>query len=221
MKLKIIRASKSFGKKVVFNEIDLCLEVGEVVGLFGRNGSGKSTLLKMIFGVLEFDSLKLKIDEKEIKADEVIKHQLIAYLPQERFLPSRMTVRKTISMYYKDEETLDKIFYSPGISDIERLPNGKLSEGQKKYLEVLLVSYLKHPFLMLDEPFSMIDPKYKELIGDLLMSLKKTKGMLVTDHYYQDVLSLSNRNYLMTNGKIKTVNGEQELQKNGYLPSRL
>ena len=220
MQLQISKAAKSFGSKIIFNDLSLTINTGEVLGLFGRNGTGKSTLLKIIFGVLQPDSLLLKIDHQSVSAKSVIKERLIAYLPQDRFLPNQLSVRKIIPMYFQEEKVLDDLFYAPGIAAMETLPYGKLSEGQKKYLELLLLSHLDHPFMMLDEPFSMIDPKHKDLIKGLLSSLKRTKGILVTDHYYQDVLDISGRNYLIKDGTIHLAKGEKELRQNGYLPKR-
>lgn len=217
MRLKITGAAKAFRNKKVLVDVNLSINTGQIIGLFGRNGSGKSTLLKMIFGVLKPDTLQLQIDDKHISPHEIIPNQLIAYLPQERFLPPRVTVRNLIPMYHQDPATLDSIFYAPGVAGFEQLPCGKLSIGQMKYLEMLLISHCEHPFLLLDEPFSMMDPKYKDLIKELLLNLKQAKGMLLTDHYYNDVLQISDLNYLLQEGKASPVAGEEELQKHGYL----
>ena len=89
--------------------------------------------------------------------------------------------------------------------------------GQKRYLELLLVAHLPHPFLMLDEPFSMIEPLYKEVIQEFLISLKAKKGILLTDHYYTDVLKISDRNLVLVNGVSPLVQEEADLRDFGYL----
>jgi ABC-type multidrug transport system ATPase subunit len=229
MTLKITRATKSFGKKKVLDNLELDVAQGEIVGLFGRNGSGKSTLLKMVFGTLSqsnrgfhsatrADALTLTIDGKECLPRHIIPKQLIAYLPQHKFLPSRMSIRNIIPLYFQDEETLDAIFYAPTLSKFEHLPPAKLSTGQRKYVEILMVSHLPHPFLMLDEPFSMIDPLYAELIEENLTALKEKKGILLTDHYYRHVLRIADRNFLIKDGSIRAVAGEAALREQGYLP---
>ncbi len=220
MELKVSNAAKSFGKKALFQGLNFTLKQGEVLGLFGRNGSGKSTLLKMIFGVTKADAIRLEVGEQTVAPKDIIPKRLIAYLPQERFVPKRMLVRDMIAMCHQDEATLDKIFYSPGITKMETQRCGQLSEGQLKYLEILLIAYLDHPFLMLDEPFSMIDPLYKDLIKELITGLKTTKGILLTDHYYDDVLQIADRSYLLHEGAIREVQGEEELRKEGYLPGK-
>lgn len=221
MELKIRKASKRFGNKEIFKNINLDLKKGEIVGLFGRNGSGKSTLLKMIFGLLVGDSLEIQLEDRVLPVQDVIPKKIISYLPQGRFLPMGMKVREIVSMSFTDGETLDKIFYSPSMAEIEKRRYGELSEGEKKYIEILLIAHLSHPFMMLDEPFSMVDPKNAEIIKELLQNLKNTKGIIITDHYYRDVLQISDRNYLINDGQICTVEGAEELKGLGYLSSRM
>lgn len=220
MELSINNASKKFGKKNIFNDLNLNIRTGEIIGLFGKNGAGKSTFLKMIFGLISGSSIDIRIDDKVILPSQVIPQKIISYLPQERFLPVSTRVRDIIPMYFRDSETLDKIFYTPWIPDIEGLKFGSLSEGQKKYVEILLISHLDHPFMILDEPFSMVDPKFSELLKTILSNLNKDKGILITDHYYEDVLQISDRNYLMKDGGIYNVVGEKELIDLGYLSNR-
>ncbi|WP_173021586.1 ATP-binding cassette domain-containing protein [Lewinella sp. W8] len=230
MKLSIRNATKSFGKKWVFSDLSLEVSRGEIVGLFGRNGSGKSTLLRMIFGTLSrsnrgfrsatrSDALRLTMDEKMIAPKRVIPDQWVAYLPQHKFLPARMRIRNIVPLYFQDEETLDSIFYAPTVSQIENRTPAELSVGQRKYVEILLVAHLPHPFLLLDEPFSMIDPQYAELIEERLTELKKSKGILLTDHYYRHVLRIADRNFLLKDGSIHPVAGERALREGGYLPA--
>lgn len=218
MKLSITNATKSFGKKWVFSDLSLEVSRGEIVGLFGRNGSGKSTLLRMIFGTLRSDALRLTMDEKMIAPKRVIPDQWVAYLPQHKFLPARMRIRNIVPLYFQDEGTLDSIFYAPTVSQIENRTPAELSVGQRKYVEILLVAHLPHPFLLLDEPFSMIDPQYAELIEERLTELKKSKGILLTDHYYRHVLRIADRNFLLKDGSIHPVAGERALRERGYLP---
>jgi len=96
---------------------------------------------------------------------------------------------------------------------------GNLSMGELRYLELLLLAYLDHPYLMLDEPFSMVEPLYKEQISTLLHQLKSSKGILVTDHYYKDVLSICSRNIVLKDGKAVPVLNEDSLRAEGYLPT--
>ena len=105
------------------------------------------------------------------------------------------------------------------MTEIAKQRVSELSMGQRRYLEVLIIGNLNHPFLLLDEPFSMVEPLFKELIHDFLISLKVTKGILLTDHYYDDVWKLADRKLVLKNGKLEQVKELQELVAAGYLRS--
>jgi ABC-type multidrug transport system ATPase subunit len=216
--LAITKLSKSFGSKPVADNLDLKLNTGDITGVFGRNGSGKSTILKMLFSTLRADSLKPELNGNLIKVNDIIPKSIIGYLPQEPFLPTRLKVRDIIPLYFNGD-LQDKLFYADGISKIANTLAGKLSMGELRYFELLLVGNLNHPFLLLDEPFSMVEPLFKEKIKEFLTKLKVTKGIIVTDHYYKDVLAISNNNFLLKDGKLINIIGEAELISEGYLPT--
>ncbi len=219
-KLQLYSASKSFGNKKVLKEISFTLECGEILGLFGRNGSGKSTLLKMLFGTLKADEISFSINGNTVKPSEVIPNQLIAYLPQHPFLPKQMKVRDVIPMFHKTEAMQDAVFYDPYIATMTHKQTGALSLGELKYFEVVLLSHLSHPFLLMDEPFSMLEPLQKEKLKEFLLKLKRHKGVLVTDHYYHDVLDVSDKNIVLKNGIAHKINNEADLRKFEYLTER-
>tara|TARA_R100001369_G_scaffold26921_1_gene48620 strand:- start:16354 stop:17016 length:663 start_codon:yes stop_codon:yes gene_type:complete len=215
--LKVSGVYKSFGKKRLLEDVAFELNMGEILGIFGRNGSGKSSLLKMIFGTLVANHIQIKIDSEIIPVKEIIPQQLIGYLPQESFLPKGMKVRNVISMFCDEEEKQNKVFYAPGVSKFETLKVGKLSLGELRYLEILLIGSLNHPFLMLDEPFTMLEPLHIDLIKQLLLKLKETKGILLTDHYYTDVLEISDANILLKDGIKHEVSNKSDLINKGYI----
>lgn len=215
--LEIRALSKSYGKKPVLNDLALNLKKGEILGVFGRNGCGKSTLLNILFGTLKANNMLLTIDGKSFRSSEIISKQLIGYVPQFPFLPQSAKVRDIIPMYYESGEAQDLIFRSQRIAQISNTQVGKLSVGERRYLETLLVGHLDHPYLLLDEPFSMLEPLYKELVTDFLTKLKETKGILLTDHYYQDVWLVSDRKAVLTAGNLHAVSEIQELHDLGYL----
>ncbi|TVZ25340.1 ABC-type multidrug transport system ATPase subunit [Gillisia sp. Hel_I_86] len=217
--LEISGAYKSFGKKKVLENIAFELKIGEILGIFGRNGSGKSSLLKMIFGTLPANHIQIKFDSEIIEPKEIIPRQLIGYLPQDSFLPKSTKVRDIIPLFCDDEEKQNKVFYAQGVSKFDHTQIGKLSMGQLRYLETLLVGSLDHPFIMLDEPFSMLEPLYKELLKELLQNLSQTKGIIVTDHYYRDVLDITHSNFLLKNGNKIEILEPMDLVNNGYIPS--
>lgn len=201
-------------------DVSFSLEGGELLGLFGRNGSGKSTLLKLLFGTLKADEISFSIDGNTVKPSEVIPKQLIAYLPQHPFLPKQMKVRDVIPLFHSAEAKQDAVFYDPHIATMTHKQTSTLSLGELKYFEVVLLSHLPHPFLLMDEPFSMLEPLHKEKLKEFLLKLKKHKGILVTDHYYQDVLEVSDKNIVLKDGIAHQINNKADLQKFEYLTNR-
>lgn len=215
--LSVTGVTKTFGNRKVLDGAGFQCKTGEIVGIFGRNGTGKSTLLKIIFGTLTSQYIDIVINGRYIPVKEVIAQSRIAYLPQDSFLPKRIKVKDLIPLYFEDGDKQDRLFYADGIHKIANKAVGTLSLGELRYLELLLVSNLNHPFLMLDEPFSMIEPLYKEKIQEFLTDLKTKKGIILTDHYYKDVLTVSNRNLLLKDGKLIPVDTTDELVAHGYI----
>jgi len=211
---KLHSASKHFGKRKILNEVSFSFETGEIIGIFGGNGCGKSTLLKMLFGTMSADTIEMSVNGVSIK-NFTTKH--LSYLPQHPFIPKNIKVRDLIPIYFSEEKKQDAIFYDSMIANISSKSVGSLSLGQVRYLEVLLLANLDRPFLMLDEPFSMLDPLYKDRIKILLNKLKSSKGILITDHYFEDVLGVTDRNYLLKNGVLEKVLSKQSLKEMAYL----
>ncbi len=193
------------------------MKTTDILGVFGRNGCGKSTLLKMIFGTQMKGSIKISIDGLSFNPSKNISTEGIAYLPQHSFLPKNLKVRDVIPIYFSEEKKQDVIFYDPLIAKLAAKKVGELSLGQVRYLEVLLVGNLNHTFIMLDEPFSMIDPLHKDEIKKLLNTLKAEKGIIITDHYYEDVLDITTQNLLIKNGIARKIESKEDLQKLEYL----
>jgi ABC-type multidrug transport system ATPase subunit len=215
--LQVSNATKNFGKKKVLTNVSLSIETGTVVGLFGSNGSGKSTLLKMIIGTLRATSLRLEINGISVRPSLVISQRSIAYVPQHPFLPQRIKVRDIIPIYASSEEAQDAIFYHPQIARIAQKSIGELSHGERKFFETVLVASGPHPFLMLDEPFSLLDPLQIEALKDFLKALKPHKGILLTDHYYGDVLAISDQKIVLAAGTSHIITSEAQLKNFEYL----
>lgn len=215
--LKVTDVNKSYGKRDILKNINLDCRVGEIIGILGRNGTGKSTLLKLIFGTVKADSILIKIDSEILSQNDVIKSKKIGYLPQDTFLPKERKVRDIIPLFFSNGDDQNKIFHSPQVSNFEKVKVGELSLGQLRYLELLIIGNLNHKFLMLDEPFSMIEPIYKDVIKSLLLKLKKTKGIILTDHYYDDVLEVTDKNFIIKDTAKIEVFSKEDLVKYGYL----
>lgn len=217
-KLQVKSISHSFGDKSILSGIELECNAGEIVSILGRNGAGKSTLFKILFGTLKPEHAEIYLNNTLFNPQN---HQgiFIGYHAQEVIMPKDIVVKNLISMYIKPEKR-SNVFYAPGIHDMENKSIRKLSLGQQRYLQLLLLLNLDHQFIILDEPFSMVEPLYKELIKKTLIEFKSQKGILITDHYYLDVLEIADRNYLMKNGKIIPVSKAEELIGLEYLSTR-
>lgn len=223
-KLSVRSLTKSYADKVILDQASFTLKTGEILGVFGRNGSGKSTMLKILFGTLKAHSGEVLIDDKgygpklkSFQKNKIVEEQLIGYLPQFSFLPQSAKVWDIIPLYFDDGKKQDLIFNAPRFAKLTQKRVFELSLGERRYLEVLLVGNLDHPFLMLDEPFSMVEPLYKEVIQSFLLSLKAKKGILITDHYYHDVWEISDHKQVLKEGKLLPVKSFDDLKALGYL----
>lgn len=217
--LEIKNLNKSFKNKVILKNLAFEFVTGETNVIFGRNGSGKSTLLKLIYGILKPDDLELKINGELIKNNNVILDNRIGYLPQDNFLPKSLKVSEVIRMYFNDGDKQDKIFYAPRINTIQNRKIGQLSIGERRYFEIILLGNLNHKFLLLDEPFSMIEPLFIEIIKDFLNTLKETKGLIITDHYYEDAMQIADKIFLIKDGNKINIHDRIDLIEHGYLTS--
>lgn len=206
----------SFGKRQILSDIHFTCTTGDVLGIFGRNGTGKSTLLKILFGTVKADSSEVYLDNKI--ADKNIRlNTITAYHHQEVFLPKQMTVKNLIPLYFPEGEKQNKLFYDQKINKIENQKVGALSIGEQRYLQFLLILNSDQHFLLLDEPFSMLEPLYKDLIKEKVESHKCEKGFIITDHYYKDVLQVANIKKVIRDGVMLTVNQDRDLVDFGYL----
>lgn len=206
----------SFGKREILSDVRFICKTGDVVGIFGRNGTGKSTLLKILFGTLHPNKSEYYLDNQKVSY-KIPLNKFIAYHHQEVFLPKNITVRNLISIYLPDGEKQNKLFYNQRINKIETQKVGVLSLGEQRFLQFLLLLNFDHYFLLLDEPFSMVEPLYKDLIKEKIEEYRATKGFIITDHYYLDVLQVSTIKKVIKDGIMKTVINDIDLVDFGYL----
>jgi ABC-type multidrug transport system ATPase subunit len=203
-----------FEKRPILSGIYMKCAAGEVVGILGRNGSGKSSLMKIVFGSLKASHQSIRINGESLAYD-FIEKRLIGYLPQENLIPSFLSIRKAMKLFGIDEGEIIKAF--PETEAALELYPQQLSAGSLRIIEALLILKSKALFCILDEPFSGLMPVNIDKLKQIIAEEKKKKGIMITDHLYRHVLSLTDRLYLLANGRMYQVKDEGDLMARGYL----
>ncbi|NEM99522.1 ATP-binding cassette domain-containing protein [Pontibacter burrus] len=208
----------NIANRQLLTDIYLSCETGEIVGLLGRNGSGKSTLLRIIFGTQPTANKHIRVNGTAYQAP--YKHRnLVAYLPQHSFLPDNLRLHKIIELYFQEPDKRKAIQeHERTKPHLNKFPD-ELSKGELRYFELLLLLQKDVKFLLLDEPFSGIEPIYTDRILELLEEHLSTKGFIITDHNYSTVVRISDRVVLLTDGACRSINNPEELVEYGYVPA--
>lgn len=213
--LEVDSVQKQYDGKIIVSDVYLKCETNDIIGVLGRNGSGKSTLLKIIFGLVTADFKFVRIDGVvKSKTGDLLNQ--ISYLPQENFIPNLFSVKKTILLSI----TKDKLqeFYADEM--VQSMLNKKikhLSSGELRYLEIKLILNNPSKFVLLDEPYNGLSPLIVEKINELITSMSNEKGIIITDHNYENVIKVSTKLVLMKEGKIHHLKDKNELVEKGYL----
>jgi ABC-type multidrug transport system ATPase subunit len=215
--LEVDSIQKSYGTKELLTDVYLKCETGDIIGLLGRNGSGKSTLLKIIFGTVPALNSNIRINGRTCPYPYK-KNDQIAYLPQHRFLPADIPVKKIIEIFIAAKAAKQSIRENERITCHLDKNVHQLSGGELRYFEILLLLHLDVKFVLMDEPFSGIEPLYKEYIAALIKSYSNTKGFIITDHDYRNIISTSNQLLLLSNGACKAIHSLDQLEQFNYLP---
>lgn len=210
--LYIDSLSFSRGGRAILSGVYLQVPSNTVIGILGRNGSGKSTLMNCIFGNSKPDFAFMKCDEKVFKRGYLTKE--ITYLPQHGFVPKNLSVRRCIELFDLQNSPLTEI---PIIQEHIHFKFGNLSLGLARLFEDLLILYSKASYSLFDEPFVGLSPLYIELFKEHLHHVRQHKGILISDHYYQDVMDVSDEMYLMKEGSLLKINGQEDLVLHQYL----
>ena len=203
--------------KLVLSDIVLTCRKGDVVGLIGRNGAGKSTLLNIIWGKINAVGASIRIDGAYIPPSKRARH--ISYLPQDSCLPRDVTVKKCLRLYLPKQDAEHLLREHDRLGSVADQRIGRLSGGELRFLELLVILAVNHPFVLLDEPFSRIEPLYIRAIKQLLSEKKETTGFVVADQYYRDILDVCGLVYYLRNGILVKVKNQRDLEVLGYLPS--
>ncbi len=206
----------TIGGRKILSDVYLRCQSGEVVGILGRNGAGKSTLLKLIFGTLPTEDRSIRIDGNVIQTP-YLREKWIGYLPQQGFLPKNIPIGKIVRLFI-DEDKRKKVLADERIKPHLKKRIKELSGGEQRYLEILLLVNLKVKFVLLDEPFSGIEPLYQDKVTDLINEYRPEKGFIVTDHVYKKIIGISDRLLLIDQGKTIPITKPEELEQFSYVP---
>lgn len=210
--LEIDSVNFSYGNDQILSNVYLKVSSGEVVGFLGRNGCGKSTLLKVIFGSLKGQSQSVRLDGKYMSV--AFKSGRINFLPQEGLFPGFLSPEKAINLYNADADTLIDI---PEVREYYKFRFDQMSGGIAKFIETLIVLHTPSDFVLLDEPFSYVAPVLVERLIPTIKAISKIRGVLMTDHQYQSILSTSDRLYVLRDRSIYPVNDVQQLRNMAYI----
>ncbi len=225
MTIKAEGLIKKYNKEKVVNEVDLKVERGQIVGLLGPNGAGKTTTFYMILGLINPDGGQIFFDQHNISNLPVFKRARlgIGYLPQEASIFRKLTVAENLKAILEHRD-LDKKEIEVIISELleefhlENLRSRKgfqLSGGERRRVEIARALAADPAFILLDEPFAGVDPIAVNDIQEIIRYLKKRGlGVLITDHSVRETLSITDRAYIMHEGKILLSGTSSEIAEN-------
>ncbi len=215
-KFEVLRAEhlvKSFNRRKVVDNVSIEIKKGEIVGLLGPNGAGKSTTFYMMIGRIMPESGRVFNGEKDITALPMYERSRtgLGYLPQEASVFRKLTVRQNLELVLEEagvakEERdikIEKLLVGYGLKQIEDILGVSLSGGERRRVEIARCLALDPSFILLDEPFSGIDPIAVADLQAIIRELKgKGYGVLLTDHNVRETLSITDRAYLIHQGKV-------------------
>ncbi|MEP3211310.1 MAG: ABC transporter ATP-binding protein [Maribacter sp.] len=214
MILEIDSVELSFDQKKILYGVYLKAETGKVTGILGRNGSGKTCLLRILFGDLNPKYKNIRIDGKYLKT-KLFTTNSIAYLPQHKLLPGNLKVRKAFALFRVDWH--DFIGQFDSFSSYADSKTSELSSGELRVVETYLILNSGKEIILLDEPFSFVAPTYVEKFKLMIQEKKKESAILVTDHFYREILDLGDTIYLLKNGSSKFIQSKVDLENEGYI----
>ena len=213
---------KQYGTKSVVREVNLLLNKGEIVGLLGPNGAGKTTTFYMITGMIKPTNGQIFLDQEDITGDPMYKRSRkgIGYLSQEPSIFAKLSVEDNLRLILEltdlsksdQEEKIHTLLEDLSITHLRKNKGGSLSGGERRRVEICRSLAIDPDFILLDEPFAGVDPIAVEDIQSIVRSLKKRDiGVLITDHNVRETLSITDRSYLLFEGKILKSGTSDEL----------
>jgi lipopolysaccharide export system ATP-binding protein len=223
----ILRAEhlvKTYKHRKVVNDVSVEVNQGEIVGLLGPNGAGKTTSFYMIVGLIKAEGGKIYLDKEDITDLPMYKRAQmgIGYLPQEASVFRKLSVEDNImavlemTKLSKQErlKKMESLLSEFGLMHVRKSMGNILSGGERRRTEIARALAVNPKFILLDEPFAGIDPIAVEDIQGIVARLKfKNIGILITDHNVRETLSITDRAYLLVEGKIFRAGTDEELAR--------
>lgn len=214
--------SKTYGSKKVVDNVSLNVKQGEIVGLLGPNGAGKTTSFYIIVGLIKSDSGFVYIGDNDITKSPMYKRARkgIGYLAQEASVFRNLSVEDNILAVLENQgiskedqlERTEKLLNEFGLVNIRNYMGKVLSGGERRRTEIARALATEPNFILLDEPFAGVDPIAVEEIQSIVYKLKqKNIGILITDHNVGETLSITDRSYLMFEGRLLKSGTSEEL----------
>lgn len=227
-KHSVLRAEglvKRYGKRTVVNDVNIQVRQGEIVGLLGPNGAGKTTSFYMTTGLIVPNAGHIYIDDEDITSFPVYKRARkgIGYLPQEASVYRKMSVEDNIMSVLEmtklkrneRKEKLESLLSEFRLHKVRKNKGDQLSGGERRRTEIARCLAIDPKFIMLDEPFAGVDPIAVEDIQYIVWKLKyRNIGILITDHNVQETLTITDRSYLLFEGRILFQGKPEELAEN-------
>lgn len=222
MQLKAEHLLKIYGKRTVVKDVSINVSQGEIVGLLGPNGAGKTTSFYMIVGLIKPNGGTIYLDDTDITKQAMYKRaQLgVGYLPQEASVFRQLSVEDNIlsvmqvrgfSKEYQKEK-LESLISEFGLGHIRKSLGIQLSGGERRRTEIARALAVDPKFILLDEPFAGVDPIAVEDIQGIVATLKnKNIGILITDHNVDETLAITDRAYLLYDGRILQAGTPEDL----------
>ncbi len=228
MELRTENLVKRYGKRTVVDHVSIDLKQGEIVGLLGPNGAGKTTTFYMTTGLITPNEGKIFLNEQEITNFPVYKRAQagIGYLAQEASVFRQMSVEDNIRAVLemtsftkeRQEEKLETLIKEFSLGHVRKNIGNRLSGGERRRTEIARCLAIEPKFIMLDEPFAGVDPIAVQDIQDIVWHLKDMNiGILITDHNVDETLSITDRAYLLFEGKILFQGTAEELAGNSIV----
>ena len=220
--LDVKNLTKSFDAKIVLNDLSFDLEKGEIFGLLGPNGAGKTTMIRIILDIIRADHGEIKIFGEEF--DENLKER-IGYLPEERGLYQKITVLECLRYFAelknvkKSEDKIDFWLDKVGLRDYKKKKIEGLSKGMQQKIQ-LVAAFIHNPeLLILDEPFSGLDPINAKLAKDILLDLKREGKTIILSTHQMDQVERTCDRILMINRGKRVLYGSLDEIKSHYKES--